>query len=108
VSSRGGELKQIQFLLGHVSVQTTEPCLGYKQKLRHAGVFGLNQGILDRLLSAANQFDFAILIWAGDDVTESKGLFKVSPRDNVIFECGLFMGAIGKTACSLFAIKALT
>ncbi len=32
----GGELEQIQILLGHASVQTTERYLGCKQKLRHA------------------------------------------------------------------------
>jgi site-specific recombinase XerD len=32
----GGELEQIQFLLGHVSVQTTEKYLGCKQHLREA------------------------------------------------------------------------
>lgn len=32
----GGELDQIQFLLGHVSIQTTECYLGCKQKLRYA------------------------------------------------------------------------
>jgi site-specific recombinase XerD len=32
----GGELEQIQFLLGHASVQTTERYLGCKQNLRHA------------------------------------------------------------------------
>src|ERR1700760_899015 len=32
----GGELEQIQFLLGHVSVQTTERYIGYKQRLRGA------------------------------------------------------------------------
>ena len=31
----GGELEQIQFLLGHISIQTTE-YLGCKQKLRIA------------------------------------------------------------------------
>jgi len=29
----GGELEQIQFLLGHISVQTTERCLGCTQRI---------------------------------------------------------------------------
>ncbi len=33
---RGGELEQIQLLLGHVSAQTTERSLGCKQRLRDA------------------------------------------------------------------------
>jgi site-specific recombinase XerD len=37
----GGELEQIQFLLGHVSVQTTEKYLGCKQRIRNA----VNDGI---------------------------------------------------------------
>jgi len=32
----GGELEQIQFLLGHVSVQTTEQYLGCRQRLKNA------------------------------------------------------------------------
>ena len=32
----GGELEQIQFLLGHISVQTTERYLGCKQRIRSA------------------------------------------------------------------------
>jgi site-specific recombinase XerD len=32
----GGELEQIQFLLGHVSVRTTERYLGCKQRFRNA------------------------------------------------------------------------
>jgi site-specific recombinase XerD len=32
----GGELDQIQFLLGHVSVQTTERYFGCKQRIRNA------------------------------------------------------------------------
>ena len=32
----GGELEQIQFLLGHMFVQTTEQYVGCKQKLQQA------------------------------------------------------------------------
>jgi integrase len=32
----GGELEQIQFLLGHISVQTTERYLGCKQRFKNA------------------------------------------------------------------------
>jgi hypothetical protein len=33
--SNGGEIEQIQFLLGHASIQTTERYLGCKQNLGH-------------------------------------------------------------------------
>jgi len=36
VSRSRGELDQIQFLLGHVSVQTTERYIGCRQRLRNA------------------------------------------------------------------------
>lgn len=59
------------------------------------GVFGLNDTFLERLLATPNQYDFAVIVWAGDDITQSKGASEASPRDNVIFECGLFMGVLG-------------
>jgi site-specific recombinase XerD len=34
--SAGGKLEQIQFLLGHRSVETTERYLGYRQRIMHA------------------------------------------------------------------------
>jgi len=40
----GGELEQIQFLLGHVSVQTTERYLGCKQRIRGAVNGGCSPG----------------------------------------------------------------
>ena len=60
------------------------------------GVFSLNQGYLESLLGMLNKFDFAALIWGPDDITDAEGTSKASPRDNVVFECGLFMGALGR------------
>src|SRR5437879_1145318 len=44
----GGELEQIQFLLGHASVQTTERYLGCKQRLSHAVNDRINLGFQSR------------------------------------------------------------
>lgn len=59
-------------------------------------VFGLNQGTLESLIDAADKCDFAILVLTSDDVTESRDERMKSPRDNILFEAGLFMGSLGK------------
>ncbi len=58
-------------------------------------VFQNNTSYLDSLLKAASMFDFGILLATKDDrsVMRQKG-FK-TPRDNVIFEFGLFIGRLG-------------
>lgn len=40
--------------------------------------------------------DFGIFILSADDQINSRGHEMVTPRDNVIFELGLFMGGLGK------------
>jgi len=44
----------------------------------------------------AKQFDFAIFILHPDDYTISRENIMATTRDNVIFEIGLFIGAIGR------------
>jgi predicted nucleotide-binding protein len=47
-------------------------------------------------VTATKDADFAALVLTADDMTVSRGKAKPSPRDNVIFELGLFMGALGR------------
>ncbi|HKI03560.1 MAG TPA: nucleotide-binding protein [Thermoanaerobaculia bacterium] len=63
----------------------------------HEGVFGLNQGFLETLLKSLEEYDFAAFVLSPDDVTTSKDETSPSPRDNVLFESGLFMGALGRS-----------
>lgn len=59
------------------------------------GTFVPSTYTTESLLRATRAADFAVLVATPDDVTESRGTSAASPRDNVIFELGLFMGALG-------------
>jgi hypothetical protein len=54
---------------------------------------------IESLEKAAEEVDFAILVITQDDITISRDETKPSPRDNVIFELGLFMGSLGRERC---------
>jgi hypothetical protein len=60
------------------------------------GVFGLSGGTLSALVEATQKFDFAVLILTRDDVALVRDSTRNLPRDNVLFELGLFMGALGR------------
>src|SRR5262245_37402965 len=62
----------------------------------HEGFFRLNQGYLETLLEKHGEYDFAAFILALDDITLDKDETKPSPRDNVLFESGLFIGGLGR------------
>lgn len=65
-------------------------------------VFSPGVSTLERLLELTRQVDFAAFIFAQDDWTTSgppaapdEMLGQASPRDNVVFEAGLFGGVLG-------------
>ena len=60
------------------------------------GVFGLSYGTLESLVAATKKFDCAVLVLTPDDVKIKRNDTKNSPRDNVLFELGLFIGALGR------------
>jgi len=60
------------------------------------GVFKVANYALQSLENEVDNCDFAIALAHADDLTQSRGENWPAPRDNVIFELGLFMGRLGK------------
>lgn len=58
--------------------------------------FELGSGTLESLERQLAAMDFAVLILAGEDITASRGDETFAPRDNVLFELGLFLGRLGR------------
>ena len=67
------------------------------------GVFGLGALALESLEAALRDFDYAILVLTPDDLIDRRGAGMSVPRDNVIYEAGLFMGALGRHRTFLVA-----
>jgi hypothetical protein len=63
--------------------------------LWNEGVFELTSPYLGSLLKATDRFDYAILVFRADDEVISRGVTSPVTRGNVVFELGLFLGAIG-------------
>jgi predicted nucleotide-binding protein with TIR-like domain len=59
--------------------------------------FNPGRSTLDRLVELSQEVDFAAFVFAQDDWTTTKASEsgQGSPRDNVVFEAGLFGGALG-------------
>src|SRR6478609_4373454 len=59
--------------------------------------FNPGRSTLDRLVELSQEVDFAAFVFAQDDwtTTDASQSGAASPRDNVVFEAGLFGGALG-------------
>ena len=59
--------------------------------------FNPGRSTLDRLVELSQEVDFAAFVFAQDDwtMTDASQSGQASPRDNVVFEAGLFGGALG-------------
>jgi hypothetical protein len=60
------------------------------------GLFPPGELVPDRLRKIAMQFDFAILVFSPDEIIFSREKIVTAPRDNIVFELGLFTGALGR------------
>lgn len=67
------------------------------------GVFRPMRQTLTDLVIEARQTDFAVFVFAPDDVADIRGETKAIVRDNVLFELGIFIGALGPERCFIVA-----
>jgi hypothetical protein len=71
------------------------------------GEFELTKTYIEALEVALDTSDFAVLVLTPDDLTRSRKTEKRSPRDNVVFELGLFFGRLGRERCFLIQQRGL-
>jgi predicted nucleotide-binding protein len=71
------------------------------------GVFGASQFPLEDLEKQLALADFAVLVVADDDQVASRGMTKDAPRDNVVFELGLFMGGLSRSRTFMLAPRGM-
>jgi hypothetical protein len=61
-------------------------------------LFKPGDNTLDNLLLFSSLYEFGIFVLSADDLTlNSADVLNLQPRDNVIFELGIFMGAVGRS-----------
>lgn len=65
-------------------------------------VFPGGEFVLESLLRVAHETDAAMLVLAADDLVTSRGETVYAPRDNLIFEAGLFIALHGHRYVRLF------
>ena len=63
------------------------------------GLFQPSQSVLFELVKSLSRFEFAVFVFSPDDTVKLRGTEFLAVRDNVIFELGLFMGALGPSRC---------
>jgi hypothetical protein len=67
------------------------------------GVFAPGKTYIESLIEASEKVDFAVLVMTADDVTVSRTKKALTPRDNVLYELGLFTGRLDRERCYFLA-----
>ncbi len=63
---------------------------------RNRGVFGPSGIPIDELIAQVDQSDFGVFVFGPDDQVSSRGGDCMAPRDNIVFEMGLFIARLGR------------
>jgi hypothetical protein len=65
-------------------------------------LFSFSAAYIESLENELDRADFAVVVLTGDDLATVRDQATLLPRDNVIFELGLFMGRLGRPRCFFF------
>lgn len=65
-------------------------------------LFEFSATYIESLESELDRADFAVVVLTGDDAANVRAVSTVLPRDNVLFELGLFIGRLGRPRCFFF------
>jgi predicted nucleotide-binding protein len=81
---------------------------GTRTAIWNQGVYGLSSGTLETLVAERYNYDYAVLVLTPDDTRIKRDVTGPIPRDNVIFELGLFMGALGRENVFMVVVEGTT
>ena len=91
----GSSSEALQFARAiHAELQDVAECTVWKD-----GAFGLSAQTVESLVKNLRESDFGIFVFSADDIVTIRGDLLKVPRDNVIFEAGLFSGYLGPERC---------
>jgi len=74
----------------------------------YADTFDSGRSYIDSLTKKCRECDFAVIVLTADDPAVQRSVQKVLPRDNCIFEAGLFMGHLSLDPQRVFLVTELT
>ncbi|WP_426585902.1 STING domain-containing protein [Mucilaginibacter sp. R-33] len=94
---------------GYAIAEKVKKCLsavGDCHLWKDDGVWEVNTSTFDNLLRMVKFFDFGVFVATADDLTlTTDGKIVIEPRDNVILEMALYLGALGKDKSFLLVEK---
>jgi hypothetical protein len=71
----------------------------YEPKVWSQDIFRPSSYAVIDLINSTRSYDFAVFVFAPDDMIVKRGSEELAVRDNVIFELGVFMGALFPERC---------
>lgn len=91
---------------GIAIAEALQQLLDYDAEVRvwHQGAFSSHmRTTIEDLVRISNEHEYGVFVASPDDISLVRGSADEKARDNVIFELGLFVGALGRDRCFIVA-----